>query len=217
MKQAIEYLKTVHNIEALIVYGSYADNTFNEHSDFDAIAICAKPKYKHDTTVVCGLPLDVYLYTPDELRGEIDPEAFLQIYNGIVVYDVDGIAAHLLKTVKEYADSIKYTDIDELRQGMEWCEKMYARVKEDDSIGCYRWHMLLIESLKIYCDIKQKHFLGPKYTLRWMEENDLESFLLYTHAVKWFEIKLVRNWIWRMRTVFDRVEKEHMRWYVERK
>ena len=81
---------------------------------------------------------------------------------------------------------------------------------------CYRWHTLLIESLKIYCDIKQKHFLGPKHTLRMMEEYDIESFCLYSHAVKWFEYKMMRNWIARLRTVYDAVEKEHMRWRVNR-
>jgi len=217
MKQAIEYLKTVHNIEALIVYGSYADNSFNQFSDFDAIAISNKPKYKHDTTVVCGLPLDVYLYTPQELSGEINPEEFLQIHNGVVVYDIDGIATRLLKTVQEYVGTINYKDIDILRQEIQWCEKMYARIKEEDAIGCHRWHMLLTESLMIYCDIKQRHFLGPKHTLLWMEENDLESYMIYTHAVKWFERIYIRNWIIRLRTIYNKVEKEHMRWYVERK
>ena len=217
MKQAVEYLRAVHDIEALIVYGSYADHSYYEASDFNAIAIAEHPKCRHDTTVVRGLQLDVWLYTPDELSREFDPQKFLQIHNGIVAFDKDGIALRLLKSVQSFASSLNYKDIDVLREEMLWCENMLLRIREDDAVAGYRWHILLTESLKVYCDIKQKHFLGPKHTLRMMEEIDVESFCLYSHAVKWFEYKMLRNWIMRLRVVYDAVEKEHLRWRVNKK
>ncbi len=216
MKKAVQYLQSVHDAKAIIVYGSYADNSYHEASDFDALVICDKPKYKHDTTIVGGLPLDVYLYSPEEIEREIDPQEFIQIYNGVVLFDQDGMAERILKTVQEYVATINYKDVDQLRQEMEWCEKMYERTLRGDAVSNFRWHSLLTESLDIYCDIKQMHFLGPKKTLRIMEEQDLESYMFYTHAINWFEPNMLRNWIRHLRTIFDRVEKEHMRWHVER-
>lgn len=216
MRTAIEYLQTLYQPEALIVYGSYADGSYTSASDFDALVICQNPKCRHDTTRVLNVPMDVFLYTPEEVRGAIDPVEFLQIHDGIIVFDKNGMAKHLIKTVQEYVKTIPYKSYDELNESMKWCEKMFARAERSRLDGYFRWHELLVASLEIYCDIKQKYYFGPKKTIQMMEKTDVESFLLYTHALQRFEIKLLRNWVMHLRKMFDRVAKEHLKWYVTR-
>jgi len=49
--RVIEYLKETYQPDAIITYGSFADGTANENSDFDALVI-ADNKKRHDASVI---------------------------------------------------------------------------------------------------------------------------------------------------------------------
>ena len=64
MKDTIlEYIRKTYDPDAVIVYGSFADGSESAHSDFDALVI-AGDRPVHDSSVVGGIQLDVFVYPP---------------------------------------------------------------------------------------------------------------------------------------------------------
>ena len=64
---------------AILIYGSYADGSVTENSDFDALVIAGSEK-KHDSSVIDGAILDVFIYPADTFRKEYDPQDNLRSY-----------------------------------------------------------------------------------------------------------------------------------------
>ena len=60
MEQVLKYIREKYNPLSIILYGSYADGTNNLNSDFDALVIVADHEQFHDTSIVDGVPLDVF-------------------------------------------------------------------------------------------------------------------------------------------------------------
>ena len=195
MENILEYLKSAYAPLAIIVYGSYADGSNNEHSDFDALVIVPEGEEHHDTSVVEGVRLDVFVYPADSLEGEIDCEAFIQVADGQLALDTEGRAEALVRRVRDYIASLPGKTEAEVQDGIAWCEKMLERAQRGDAEGFYRWHWLLADSLEIYCDAAGRRYLGPKKTLRWMESQEPEAYACYTRALRAFSLESLLNWI----------------------
>ena len=190
----ISYLKDTYEPDAIIVYGSYADGSADGNSDFDAL-ILADHEKTHDSSVIDGIVLDVFVYPAEAFRSEYDPEEFIQVWDGKIVLDKNGTAGLLQKRVLEcIADTPQKTE-KEIRQEIAWCEKMLSRTARGDAESRYRWHWLLVDSLEIYCDVKGLYYHGPKKALRFMERTDEEAFGLYSAALKEFEREHLSDWI----------------------
>ena len=190
----IHYLKETYQPDAVMIYGSFADNSANEHSDFDALVIANHDK-THDASVIDGIILDVFIYPPDTFRTEYDPEEFVQVGDGKIVLDKEGIAEQLQQRVRTYIERKPKKTADEIQQEIAWCEKMVLRTKRDDAEGYFRWHWVLTDSLEIYCDVIGSRYCGPKKTLRCMEQNDVEAFRLYAEALKEFDRGSLSEWV----------------------
>ena len=190
----INYIIETYHPDAVITYGSFADGSANENSDFDALVISSHKKM-HDSSVVDGIILDVFIYPIDTFRSEYDPVKFVQIRDGKIILDKSGIADNLQKRVRSYIESLPPKSIDEIQQEIRWCEKMILRTLRDDAEGYYRWHWLLFDSLEIYCDVRRLHYYGPKKALRLMKQTDEEAFRIYSKALKVFERECLSEWI----------------------
>ena len=81
----------------------------------------------------------------------------------------------------------------EMDANVDWCIKMLARVKRYDTEGMFRWHWVLIDSLEMFCDIKQHPYLGPKKALKWMEKNHPSAFVCYKNALDNFSINSLNS------------------------
>ena len=193
-EKIISYIKETYNPEAIITYGSFADGSANKNSDFDALVI-ADHEEAHDSSVIDGITLDVFIYPIEKFKSEYDPEEFVQVWDGKIILDKDEIANSLQKRVCSYIESIPEKSIDEIKQEIQWCEKMVLRTLRDDTEGYYRWHWLLSDSLEIYCDVKKLHYFGPKKALRLMKQTDEEAFQIYSKALKIFEREYLSEWI----------------------
>jgi predicted nucleotidyltransferase len=190
----ISYLKETYQPDAIITYGSFTDGSANENSDFDALVIADHEK-THDSSVIDGIILDVFVYPTQMLRSEYDPKEFVQVWDGKIVLDKNGIADRLQKRVLSYVNSLQQKNTDEIRQEIDWCEKMLLRTMRDDPEGHYRWHWLLTDSLEIYIDVKCLHYFGPKKALRHMERTDEEAFGIYSKALEVFERERLSEWV----------------------
>lgn len=190
----MRYLLQTYQPEAIITYGSYADGTANENSDFDALVIAEHEK-SHDSSVIDGILLDVFVYPTDMFRSAYDPEEFIPVLDGKIVLDHSGIADRLQKRVLSYTESLPKKTTDEIHQEIRWCEKMLVRTMRGDAEGDYRLHLLLVDSLEIYCDIKGLRFDGSKKALRRMEQTDREAFQRYEKALKRSERESLSEWV----------------------
>ena len=190
----LAYLKETYRPDAIIVYGSFADGSANENSDFDALVIADRER-THDSSVIDGVVLDVFIYPPDTFQAEYDPEEFVQVWDGKILLDTDGAAACLQKRILDHIAHIPRKTPEEIRQEVAWCEKMLSRTMREDAEGYYRWHWVLFDSLEIYFDIKGLHYYSPKKALRLLEQTDPDAFRIYGKALREFRRECLSEWI----------------------
>ena len=196
----LAYLKDTYQPDAIIAYGSFADGSANKNSDFDALVIADKERM-HDSSVIDGIVLDVFIYPPDTFRQNYDPEEFLQVWDGNILLDTNGVAACLQKQVLDYISHIPRKTVEEISQEVRWCEKMLSRTMREDAEGYYRWHWVLFDSLEIYFDVKGLHYYGPKKALRFLEQTDPEAFRIYTKALREFKREYLSAWISHLKSI----------------
>ncbi len=195
MEQIIEYIKQKYSPMTIIVYGSYASGTNNLNSDFDALVISQHHREFHDTAIVNGVQLDVFVYSSSYFDGEYDLADFVRIFDGKIVTDTDGIGQALKNRVLDYMQNRPSKTSEEIRADIDWCVKMFERVKRCDAEGMFRWHWALIDSLEIFCDAVHHPYLGPKKSLSWMAENHPKAFACYEKALSDFTVESLSDWI----------------------
>ena len=105
MDNILEYLKQRYTPVSIIVYGSYADGSNNLNSDFDALVISANHERYHDTSFVDGIQLDVFVYPRSFFSADYNPEDFVQLTDGQIVMDSDGLGASVQQRALSYAST----------------------------------------------------------------------------------------------------------------
>lgn len=195
MEQIIEYIKQKYSPLTIILYGSYANGTNNLNSDFDALVISQDHEQFHDTSFVNGIQLDVFVYPNSYFDGDYDCNDFVQIFDGKVIIDSDGKGKALQSFVLEHIQNRLNKTSEEIQANIDWCVKMFERVKRCDTEGMFRWHWVLIDSLEIFCEAVHHPYLGPKKSLKWMEENHPKAFSCYGKALSNFSTESLSDWI----------------------
>ena len=195
MEQIIEYIKCKYNPLSIIIYGSYANGTNNLNSDFDALVISHDHEQFHDTSLVNGIPLDVFVYPASYFNADFNCNDFIQIFDGKIIEDSNELGKTLQRKVLSYLQSRPQKSKDEIEASVDWCVKMLARAKRCDTEGMFRMHWVLIDSLEIFCDVMNQPYLGPKKSLKWMEENHPIAFTCYQKALVDFSIDNLEEWV----------------------
>ena len=195
MEPIIEYIKEKYDPLSIILYGSYANGTYDLNSDFDALVISYDHEYCHDTSFVNGTQLDVFVYPASYFDGDFDCNDFIQIFDGKIIADRDERGKTLQTKVLSYLQNRPPKSKAEIDANVDWCIKMLARVKRCDAEGMFRWHWVLIDSLEIFCDIMHHPYRGPKKSLKWMEKNHPTAFACYQTALADLNIDSLESWI----------------------
>lgn len=195
MEKITQYIKSRYCPLSVIVYGSFADGSNNEHSDFDALVITKGGEKLHDVSFVGEVQLDVFVYPLSYFEKDFDLDEIIQIFDGKIIIDGDNVGKGLKDRVNEYLDGLPKKTKEKNKEQVEWCKKMLLRAKRGDSEGMFRWHWLLTESLQIYFDILGKMYFGPKKSLRYMKENQPDAYSIYNNALKSLDYKALERWI----------------------
>ncbi len=203
MENIIEYIKREYAPLSIILYGSYANGTNNLNSDFDALVISRDHEQYHDTSFVNGIQLDVFVYPSTYFDKDYDCNDFIQVFDGKIIEDSKEIGKNLQTRVLSYLQNRPLKTNREIQADIDWCIKMFERVKRGDAEGMFRWHWLLIDSLEIFCDILCHPYFGPKKTLRWMEEHKPDAFSYYEKALTEFNIESLKNWVFYLKNMKD--------------
>lgn len=203
MEEIIEYIKQKYNPAVLIVYGSYADGSNNENSDFDAMIIVDNPPREHDSSIVGGVRLDLFIHSFGEFEHGIKCEDYPQLYDCLVLMDRDGFGEKMKAGVINYVDSFQKKTREENTFLMSWCEKTLIRAKRGDAEGYFRWHWLLTDSLELYFDLCGKFYFGPKKSIAKMRDSDPYGAKLYEKALSSMDYSALESWIEYLRGKFD--------------
>lgn len=113
--------------QSMILYGSYADGSFDQDSDFDALLICDAPPCEKRRDMLEGVRLDVHFVSSDELILGADPEEYLQVHDGVLLRDEHGVGAKLIESVRDYVAQQPFKTHEEKVLELAWCDKMRAR------------------------------------------------------------------------------------------
>lgn len=204
MTEIVDYIKQKYDPACIIVYGSYADGSNNAHSDLDALVLRESGGELHDVSVVGDIRLDVFVYPVSRFESDFDINEIIQIFDGKIILDRDGIAERLIGKARAYIENIPAKTPEELSEEAEWCEKMLLRAKRGDAEGLFRLHWLLTESLEIFCDIVRRPYLGPKKSLKFMRENHAKAFSVYSAALESSSVSALENWIGFLKGMIER-------------
>lgn len=192
-EKILNYIKQKYQPISIIVYGSYANKTNDESSDFDALVISDCENQKHDISLVEGVHLDVYIYDKDYSRKNINN--FVHISDGIIVYDNDQFGEKFLKEVREIKNFLTLKSEEEILYDIEWCKKMCNRAKRNDAEGLFRLHWVLVDSLEIFCNINKKIYEGPKKSLAFMKDEYPDGYKRYFNALKKGDFVEIEGWV----------------------
>lgn len=195
MQAIMDYLQRVYDPLAIIVYGSYASGTNNLNSDFDALVISSRQGQHHDTSFVQGVQMDVFVYPAAYFEQDYDCDEFIQIFDGVIVMDHEGMGRALMDKVQAYLRERPGKTKEEIQADIDWCQKMVERTKRGDAEGMFRWHQVLIDSLEIYFDVIRQPYWGPKKSLRWLQSNDPSAFACYSSALCQLAAESLQAWV----------------------
>ena len=199
MEKILQYLQETYHPVGILVYGSFAEGTEKEGSDFDAILEAKVPQDLHDSICIEGTRLDVCVYTPASLAGFLDGKSFCRADGGKILKDESGAMQKILDAAAEYFSLLPLKTAAEKAQAVDWCEKMRQRTSRRDAEGFFRWHWVLTESLEIFCEINDSPYRGPKKALRYLQSTDPEGYALYETALCQFRPEALRAWISHLR------------------
>ena len=205
MHDILGYLAETYDPIAIIAYGSFADGSSSLFSDFDALLITRDGGRRHDASFIDCTQLDVFIYPLSDFQGDYDPAEFVQVFDGQILLDRDGVAAGLIARVNRYLDSRSAKTPEELKIDVDWCEKMLRRAGQSDAEGAFRRHWLLVDSLEIYTELRAWRYLGPKKALRQLREKDREAFRCYEKALTGNDLDALADWVVEIRRRFEKL------------
>ena len=194
MQAICSYLENTYHPHAVILYGSYADGTNGDGSDFDALLIADGDVPAHDASVVGGVQLDVWLIST-AAAATLAPTEYTHILPGQILLDERGMAQQLLAAVRSADEALPLPDDETIAQGVAWCRKMLVRTQRGDAEACYRWHWLLTDSLEIACQALRIPYRGPKKSLRLLESADPEGYALYCDSLLSIDSPALSAWV----------------------
>ena len=181
MKEIIEYLKSEYSPLSILLYGSYADGTNDESSDFDCMIIVPEKDKNHDDSVIGGVQLDCFIFTEEQVKSE-DIDAFLTAYDSNIVLD-NGLGADLKRRVREYVKEHTVIPDDEKEFIRSWIQKTMHRVEKNDDEGNMRAISFMAESLVDYFFLRDMFYFGSKKAIRYIKEHDDKGYALFHEAV----------------------------------
>ncbi|MCL2170555.1 MAG: nucleotidyltransferase domain-containing protein [Defluviitaleaceae bacterium] len=195
MQEIITHITNSYTPLCILIYGSYADGTYNAHSDFDCAIIVASKSISHDTSFVAEMQLDLFIHTLDEVSNITDYADFAHLHDAIIIKDYNNVAMRLKNGAADHVLNNSAKTDQEKESLKSWLVKMLKRSENRDTEGLFRYHWLLTDSLEIYFSLRDKFYFGPKKSIKYLEDTDISAYNLYGEALKSMEHRLLKDWI----------------------
>jgi len=178
-----EELVSVHGVHTILLYGSRADGSASDDSDYDIAAFgpitellrIARPQ---------GLGyLDAWVY-PNESLAEPTEESLRLRGSKVLLQRGDAVEVFLANIESMYRRGPTRLTSNEIQARRVWARKMLARIERADPEGNYRRIWLLQALLEDYFQQRGLWFEGPKKALRWLAASDVPAYHAYCQALE---------------------------------
>lgn len=167
----------------ILLYGSRADGTENEFSDYDIAAFADVPATKRDTRIVAGRFLDVFLH-PEAVLAAPSVEHLTLRGSRILVQRGSEASAFLARLDAMFDRGPEPLPPDEIDARRIWARKMALRMRRGDIEGDFRRAWLLTALLEDYFALRGMWYRGPKKSFQWLLESDAATHRAFESALK---------------------------------
>jgi Nucleotidyltransferase domain len=167
----------------ILLYGSRADGTENEFSDYDIAAFADVPVSKRDARVVDGKFLDVFVHPEAVLRNPT--KEHLTLRGSRILSQRNFEATHFLAALDViFCTGPEHLPADEIEARRTWAGKMALRMRRSDVEGNFRRAWLLTALLEDYFALRGMWYQGPKKSFQWLRASDFETYAAFEEALK---------------------------------
>ena len=183
LRDVCESLVRESQAHTILLYGSRADGTDNEFSDYDVAAFADVPATTRDTRIVDGRFLDVFLHPSAVLREP--SKEYLTLRGSRILVQRRTEASDFLAGLDAIFD--RGPDVlsdDEIEARRTWARKMALRMRRGDIEGNFRRAWLLTALLEDYFSLRGMWYEGPKKSFRWLMASDLATYRAFDDALK---------------------------------
>lgn len=177
IENLVEYIVSKYKCHTIILYGSYAKNTYDKESDIDIIGFTNLDIEIQDKSAFEDVELDLWIYNEAKLKNAED---YLHIRSGVILLDNNDVACNFLLEINElFNKGPEPLSITAKQNSVIWLEKMLKRTLKGDLEGRFREIWLLSEMLPIYFELNDRYYLGSKESFEWLKSNDIEAYKLF--------------------------------------
>lgn len=167
----------------ILLYGSRADGSESDSSDYDVAAFADVPVSKRDARIVDGRFLDVFLHPEAILRNPSKEHLTLRTSRILTQRGTEAsdFLASLEAIFQRGPEPLAADEIDARRT---WARKMALRIHRDDIEGNFRRVWLLTALLEDYFCLRRMWYQGPKKSFQWLLTSDLATYRAFDEALK---------------------------------
>lgn len=167
----------------ILLYGSHADGSANEFSDYDVAAFAPVKRVTRDTRRLDGQFLDVFVH-PEQTLDRPSPE-LLTLRGSRILAQRNGDATRFLAGLEAlYRKGPEPLSADEIEARDVWARKMALRAQRGDPEGDYRRAWLLTALLEDYFVTRGRWFEGPKKGFQWLRAHEPTLCHAFEQALK---------------------------------
>ena len=173
-----------HRAHTILLYGSRAEGSAGKDSDYDLAAYGPIDTPFRIARLVKGEYVDVWAYPEAELQR--DPNVgHLRLRGSQIVQQRGSEAEAFLGRIEDYfLRGPEPLSAGETEARKVWAYKTLARAARGDPEGNYRRFELIQVLLENYFQVRGQWFLGPKKSLRWLEQFDPPAFRSFCMALQ---------------------------------
>lgn len=183
LERICEELVSLHRVHTILLYGSRADGTATDDSDFDIAAFGPVADASRIARKEGAAYLDIWVYPEASLAQPT--EESLRLRGSKILMQREGSAtAYLAKVEAIYRRGPERLSSNEIEARGVWAHKMLARLERADPEGNYRRVWLLQALLEDYFHRRGLWFEGPKKALRWLQAADAPAYEAYCQALE---------------------------------
>lgn len=167
----------------ILLYGSRADGTANEFSDYDVAAFANVRLTTRDTRIVDGQFLDVFVHPEAVLRSPT--KEHLTLRGSRILLQRGTEAADFLASLDAiFERGPEPLRADEIVARRTWARKMSLRMRRGDIEGDFRRVWLLTALLEDYFLMRGMWYQGPKKSFQWLRTADPLTYRAFEEALK---------------------------------
>lgn len=176
-------LHATYNPKVIILHGSYGRGEHTETSDIDIVCFCDDIPNHRYSYMSQDKYVDVHLF-PVSFLDNLHDESFY-FDDGIVVYDTNNMGRDYLVKIQQFiaTNNQNISTSEKHHIGM-WVTKMLDRSQVDGVHGAYRRIWLQRELLKIYFEMRDLWYFGPKRALIYLDQNDQRVYKMFDEAYR---------------------------------